>query len=41
MRIVRVFAVYVLFFLLLLPAVGAYAGAPTDEMKQTTDKVLE
>jgi phospholipid transport system substrate-binding protein len=32
---------FLLFFVLSLPAGSAYAGAPTDEIKQTVDKVLD
>jgi phospholipid transport system substrate-binding protein len=42
MKITRFLAITVLlFFLLLLPADGAFAGAPTDEMKQTVDKIID
>ena len=42
MRITRVFAINIfLFFLLSLPAGSAYAGVPTDQVKQTVDKVLD
>jgi phospholipid transport system substrate-binding protein len=42
MRIMRVFAINIfLFFLLSLPAGSAYAGVPTDQVKQTVDKVLD
>lgn len=42
MKITKVFATSVLlFFLLSLPTGSAYAGAPTDQIKQTVDKVLD
>lgn len=42
MKIMRVFAINVfLFFLFSLPAGSAYAGVPTDQVKQTVDKVLD
>jgi len=41
MKITKVFATSVLLFLLSLPTGSAYAGAPTDQVKQTVDKVLD
>jgi phospholipid transport system substrate-binding protein len=42
MKITKVFArTVLLFFLLSLPTGSAYAGAPTDQVKQTVDKVLD
>jgi phospholipid transport system substrate-binding protein len=42
MKITKAFArTVLLFFLLSLPTGSAYAGAPTDQVKQTVDKVLD
>jgi phospholipid transport system substrate-binding protein len=42
MRIIRIFAINILLLCFLSLSEGsAYAGAPTDEMKQTIDKVMD